>query len=346
MSRMTTLAAFGIAVCLAAPVADACTRFHYEGAKGDMDVGRTLDWMDDPRTDLWAFPKGMKRDGGIDSKSIQWTSRYGSVIASMYDIGSVDGINEAGLVANLLYLAEADYGTAAKADKPSLSVGAWGQYALDNFATVAEAVTALQAEPFRIVAPLLPGGHAAGTHLALSDASGDNAVFEYIGGKLVIHHNRQYRTMTNSPSFDQQLAINAYWEEIGGTAMLPGTTRAADRFVRATYNLKATPKYDDTVMSVAASFSQIRAISVPIGIQDPKEPNLAPTHWRTVADIKNRTYYFDSVMSPMVFWVELAKLDLSAGAAPKKLDLKSKAIYSGEVSAQFKPATPFAWLKN
>jgi choloylglycine hydrolase len=39
--------------------------------------------------------------------------------------------------------------------------------------------------------------------------------------------------MTNSPTYDQQLALNRYWEQIGGTTMLPGTNRAADRFVRA-----------------------------------------------------------------------------------------------------------------
>ena len=36
--------------------------------------------------------------------------------------------------------------------------------------------------------------------------------------------------MTNSPKYDQQLALNEYWKQIGGTVMLPGTNRAADRF--------------------------------------------------------------------------------------------------------------------
>jgi penicillin V acylase-like amidase (Ntn superfamily) len=33
----------------------------------------------------------------------------------------------------------------------------------------------------------LPGGKKAGGHLALADASGDSAIFEYIAGKLVVH---------------------------------------------------------------------------------------------------------------------------------------------------------------
>ena len=79
-------------------------------------------------------------------------------------------------------------------------------------------------------------------HLAISDPSGDSAIFEYIDGKLVIHHGRQYQVMTNSPVYDQQLALDAYWQQIGGTTMLPGTSRAADRFVRASFYIDAIPQ--------------------------------------------------------------------------------------------------------
>ncbi|MBA3325428.1 MAG: linear amide C-N hydrolase [Rhodobacteraceae bacterium] len=74
----------------------------------------------------------------------------------MYDIATVDGMNEAGLAGNVLYLAEADYGNAAASGKPLMSIAAWLQYVLDNFATVDEAVTALLAEPFAIIARPCP----------------------------------------------------------------------------------------------------------------------------------------------------------------------------------------------
>jgi hypothetical protein len=70
--------------------------------------GSTMDWMEDPRSDLWAFPRGMARDGGFGPGSAKWTSKYGSVATSFYNIGTADGINEAGLVANALYLVESD----------------------------------------------------------------------------------------------------------------------------------------------------------------------------------------------------------------------------------------------
>ena len=46
--------------------------------------------------------------------------------------------------------------------------------------------------------------------------------------------------MTNSPVYDQQIAINTYWDLIGGNRMLPGTINAADRYVRASYAPKGT----------------------------------------------------------------------------------------------------------
>lgn len=58
-------------------------------------------------------------------------------------------------------------------------------------------------------------------HLSLSDPTGDNAVLEYINGKLVIHHDPSYTVMTNDPVFEEQLAINEYWKEIRAKSFFP-----------------------------------------------------------------------------------------------------------------------------
>jgi penicillin V acylase-like amidase (Ntn superfamily) len=271
------------ALCLtvtlaAAPVAEACTRVLYETGAGTYIVGRNMDWNDlKMRTDFWAFPRGMKRDGGVGPGSITWTSKYGSVIISVYELATSDGVNEKGLAGNLLYLAESDYGDPATRGKPGLSVGAWLQYFLDNYASVAEAVEAMRSDPFTVVSANAPNGRSASVHIALSDPSGDSAIFEYLRGKLQIHHGPQYKVMTNSPPYDQQVAIDAYWELIGGKNFLPGTISAADRFVRASYNLKASPKYKDRRDAVASVFSQMRSVGVPLGMSDPDKPNISST---------------------------------------------------------------------
>ena len=280
----------------------------YVAENGLVITGRSMDWAEDMHTNLWAFPKGIARDGAGGANTPQWTSKYGSVIASGYDVGSADGMNEAGLVANLLYLAESDYG--APDDRPAMSISLWAQYALDNFGTVAEAVEALSKDEFQIIAPKLPNGAGAQLHLALSDSTGDSAIFEYIGGKLVVHHGKDFNVMTNSPSFDQQLALNTYWEGIGGLTFLPGTNRAADRFVRASFLIdaiptKADPHYITAVpdqkfeyQAAASVLGVMRAVSVPLGITTPDQPNISSTLWRTVSDQTNKIYFFDSSTSP------------------------------------------------
>jgi choloylglycine hydrolase len=236
-----------------------------------------------------------------------------------------------------------------------LSVTAWAQYVLDNFATVSEAVEALRKEPFYIVELKLPSGHAGVAHLALSDPSGDSAILEYVGGKLVIHHGKQYTVMTNSPTFDQQLALNTYWETVGGQTMLPGTNRASDRFVRASYYMDTVIKPDNQVEALATALSVIRSVSVPVGITTPGQPNIAATQWRTMLDHKNLVYYFESAFSPYLFWVELKNLNFAAGSPVRKLSLTENSqllvdgqFVSGEVSQHFKTVSPFAFagVKN
>lgn len=209
------------ALLLAADVAMACTRVVYLGENNNIMTARSMDWKSDVKTNLWILPNKVKRNGMAGPKSIEWTSKYGSLIATGYDISTTDGINEKGLVANLLWLVESEYPNIKTAKKPPMSISLWAQYVLDNFATVDEAVKALQKEPFTIVTDSVPGEQRLATlHLSISDATGDSAIVEYIGGKQVIHHSRKYQVMTNSPTFDKQLALNSYWQQIGGTVML------------------------------------------------------------------------------------------------------------------------------
>jgi penicillin V acylase-like amidase (Ntn superfamily) len=347
-----------LAVVSIAPIAEtaiACTRTLYVGDDNTVITGRNMDWMEDLASNLWVFPAGMKRDGAAGAQSIQWISKFGSVVVSGYEAGSADGMNDKGLVANLLYLAESNYGKPDES-RPFLSITAWPQYVLDNYATVAEAVDALKNEPFNILAPTLPNGSKAALHLAISDASGDSAIFEYVDGKLKIHHGKQFAVMTNSPVYDKQLALNEYWKDVGGLVFLPGTNRAADRFARASFLLGAIPRRVDphyingvpqqsyAYQAVASVLGVQRSVSVPLGITTPDQPNISSTIWRTVSDQKNLIYYFDSATRPNTFWISLAKLNLRPGAPVKKLTIQNGEVFSGEVADQFKESQPFKFL--
>lgn len=302
-----------------------------------------MDWKEDLLTNLWIFPRGMARDGGLGKGSLEWTSKYGSVVASVYEGGTADGMNEKGLVANLLYLAESEY-PSADDDRPTICITAWAQYVLDNFASVAEAVEALEKDEFRMVPVVAPNGAAGTVHLAISDPTGDSAIFEYIDGRLVVHHGRQYQVMTNSPPFEQQLALDAYWKQIGGTVMLPGTNRAADRFARASFYVNACEQSADPREAVASVFSVMRNVSVPRGISTPDQPNIASTLWRSVSDQKNRVYFFESTASPSALWVKLDRIDFAAGSGTRKLTLVGHPDRGGDQTENFEPAQPFKFL--
>lgn len=346
MKKLKTLVLTLLCCSLLTPNSEACTRVVYKGPNNLIVTARSMDWKDEIAANLWVFPRNMKRNGNVGPTSIEWTSKYGSVITSAWDIATTDGINEKGLVANVLWLVESEYPkfTPATGEK-GLTISAWAQYALDNFATVQEAVDVFKKNEFVIVSDYVPGTDKFTTlHLSISDATGDNAIFEYINGKLVIHHSPAYTVMTNSPVFDKQLAIDGYWEGIPGTLALPGTNRAADRFVRASYYIDAIPKTNNVREAIASVFSVIRNCSVPFGISSPTEPNISSTRWRSVSDQKNLTYFFETVLTPNTFWVDLKKLDFSNNAPVKKLDLANNKTYNGEVSKDFINAKAFTFL--
>ena len=162
--------------------------------------------------------------------------------------------------------------------------------------------------------------------------------------------------MTNSPTFDQQLALNAYWQEIGGLVFLPGTNRAADRFARASFLLKSIPRqiapqYIAAVpgqsfvnQALSSMMGVIRSVGVPLGITTPGHPNISSTIWRTVIDHKNKVLFFDSATSPNTFWVPLADLDFSKGAPVKTLVVSGGKVYCGNAAAHFEAHEPFTFL--
>ncbi|WP_287308873.1 linear amide C-N hydrolase [Okeania sp. SIO1H2] len=392
------------------PAAQACSRLVYQGSLGPI-TARSMDWFHDPEAELWFFPAGIDRTGGAGPNSIGWKSKYGSIITSSYDIATVDGINDQGLVANLLFLAETDYGDIRPCD-PTLSVGGWGQYVLDNYANVAEAVEELEKKSFKIVTTtlnelasssstlrpgsiptpilLLPDGHG-GTmgdanfalHMALSDRTGDSAIIEYLGGEMIVHHKKtddentsaKYNVLTNDPTFEEQLAINSYWNSLyanlEGTIglFLPGTSSPSDRFIRASYYLdkmglrlaeekKLASKASGFILNkdqerrseLAAALGIIRNVSDPIGLDG---FGIGTTQWRTLANqsiptnenVSNdpdATYFFEFTENPSVVWANINKL--AEKGVVSNLDSINNPFLSGNVSELFvEQEDPFSW---
>ena len=314
----------GVALVLAAvslmgiQPAGACTRAVYLGPDRMVVTGRTMDWKEDIMSNIYVFPRGMQRAGHNKEKTVNWTSKYGSVIATGYDIGTCDGMNEKGLVASLLFLPESVYSLPGDT-RPAMGISIWTQYVPN-------------------------GGPESTLHMAITDETGNTAVIEYLDGKLSIHEGQEYQVMTNSPRYELQLAVNDYWKEVGGLQMLPGTNRSSDRFVRASFYIHAIPQTADAKIAVPSVLSVMRNVSVPFGINTPEKPHISSTRWRSVSDQKNKVYYFESTLTPNLFWLDLKKIDFSPKAGVKKLSLTKGEIYAGDAVKDLKDSQSFTFL--
>jgi choloylglycine hydrolase len=297
-----------------------------------------MDFKFDLVTNLWKMPRGIERKDGVNNK-LTWKAKYGSVVATAFDLIATDGMNEKGLVGNILWLAESNYGNPAAGDT-QLSMAIWLQYYLDNFATVAQAVKWTEQTQVEIKQLFDPTGHLVPTlHLALSDANGDSAIIEYIDGKPIVHHSKDYLVMTNSPSYDQQLELVKEFEGLGGDAPLPGTNDARDRFARASYYVKHQEQPKNRLHAMAAMFSIIRNCAQPFRTPDAGKPDASQTIWQVVADSTNKIYSFESTTHPNIVWVDFAKISFKAGSKIEKLDLVSELALegglAGDVSEKF-----------
>lgn len=207
-----------------------CTRAIYAFDENSYITVRSMDWSDPNMSlSLWASPKDKGRVGANKNSGgnpLTWESKYASLVVCNYGKGTTDGMNEEGLVINLLFLQDAYYGdkngTEEKQVKPRLAVSGWGQYVLDKFATVAEAVEDLKKQEFILVTDTIPflvkdenGDYQNQpknilVHLGISDATGDSAIVQYVEvdnkPQLNIYHHRDHKVMTNL-QYGRQLEI-------------------------------------------------------------------------------------------------------------------------------------------
>lgn len=323
-----------------------CTRILWNDNKLAVVVSRTVDWPEATEPILTVFPRSMIRDGSrmgsevvVKENPAKWTSKYGSMVTQIYGVGTVDGFNEHGLGIHMLYLRATDFGP-RNLGKSGVHAGLWAQYLLDNAVTVEEAI-ALHEKIQPVMVEVR--GFKATVHLAIEDASGDSAIIEYLEGKPVIHHGRQYQIMTNDPSYDEQLALLKK-QDFSKPSMdlpLPGNVNPIDRFQRGVYYKAVLPEPKNEREAVAGVMAIARNVSVPFGAPY-HQFGVYNTEYRTVMNLTNKRYFFELTNSPNVIWADLPKMKLDPGAPVMVLDPHDPEL-SGNVSETFQKAkkTPY-----
>lgn len=315
-----------------------CTRVLWNTNDFAVLTGRSMDWPESTEPLVVAFPRGRQRDGGllltevvVPDNPLRWTSRYGSLVTTIYGLGTVDGVNERGLGVHALYLKSTDVGP-RNADLPGIHTGLWAQYLLDQAATVAEALALVDGIQLVMVGA---NGFDATLHLAIEDAGGDSAILELAAGQLVVHHGRQFTLMTNDPTYDEQLQLLATqdFSHPSSAMPLPGNVNPVDRFQRAAYYSALLPKPTSERAAVASVMAIMRNVSVPFGAPY-GDFGVYDTEYRTVCDLTNQVYFFELTTSPSTIWVELSGLDFSDGGPAQAIDPYDESL-AGNVTGRF-----------
>ena len=321
---------------------EACTRAVYTTKSGNVIVGRTMDWMAQEYPFIRKNPRGIKYKSTNFKNGLSWTSKYGSVAISGSFKGVNSGVNEKGLEVDCLWLDISDYGKLS-ANEKAISIVDFTQYLLDNFATVDEVVKFIKTTNPRITlgkdANIL--GVELKLHFVVTDKTGNNVLIEYLDGKVNLHNYKGRFVVTNDPEYNRMTAIRDYYEQLGIGRNMPGSSLSEARFVYTTgwlnqYTENILPGYIEGIpnknfdeQAVMSVLSLMRGVSTPLGVEIEGDPNNTSTLWRTVTDLKNNKFYFDSALTMATFWVDYTKLDYSS--KKKELPLTGK-TFLGDIT--------------
>jgi penicillin V acylase-like amidase (Ntn superfamily) len=297
-------------------VAQACSVFVLEGTQFAM-VGRNYDW--ETGTGMVIVNKrGMSKVALGLNNPMKWVSKYGSVSFNQYGRGfPCGGMNEAGLVIEVLWLDETQY---PKPDeRPMVSTLQWIQYQLDTAATVKEVVASdkrLRIETF------------SGTrvHFFVAQRSGQVATIEFLGGKLVAHQGAEMpvQALTNSTYARSLLRVDKKRLSADDPPVCDGSSLS--RFVCAGTMASQFSRVGAEQGQVDYCFDVLRRVR-----------QGSYTKWSIVYDTDNYRIHFKTRKANQLRFVDLKALDLDNDTPVLTLDLDED--ISGDVLGELRPYT-------
>lgn len=326
--------------------ASACTSFLLKATNDEVVTGRTLEFALPLNSQLIVIPrnlaiKAVGPDGNAGT-GLAYTTKYGVTGANGLGLPIiVDGINEKGLYAGLLFfpgLAEfQDVGPADAAQ--SIASYELATYILTQFSSVDEVKSGLPKIKVNR-APQTAFKMAVPIHATVHDASGKSIVIEYVGGQLQITDNpttvmtnapaigwhlanlAQYANVTANPGANFAINGKAYTPWSSGTGMngLPGDLSAATRFLRAAFLVANAPKMKDAKEAMGISWHFLNQFDIPPGAVRTSAGGNAGggiagyeiTEWASVADLKNGLYQIRTYDDQQVRQISLRSVDLEA----------------------------------
>jgi choloylglycine hydrolase len=294
-----------------------------------MEFAADLGWQ------LMTVPTGTQFAGTSPSGAGHlWETTHGFLgISALGRRSAVDGLNDAGLYAGLLYLPGFAEYQAHEGVSPERLVAPdeVASLALSTSASVEEAVATIESvivwnkfeEQLKGTLPI---------HLVLHDRSGGFAVVEWVDGACSVHRS-SLGVCTNSPpyawhetnlrNYVNLSVINADPVELDGETFaqigegsgllgLPGDWTPPSRFVRAAVVSSATTPPEDGASGSLTALHVLNAFDIPRGLVGGGSSG-DYTQWVTVADLESNVYMVRTYESTGPTQIRLADMGLSSG---------------------------------
>lgn len=338
---LTILSVVMLAVLSMPHKAEACSRVVYKGDSTLCIVGRSLDWKTPIPTNIYVYPRGIKKESSDKPGAFTWTSRYGAVYAVSYDAGITEGMNEKGLAVNALFCKPAVYSNNETSGRAPVSLAVFVAWLLDNNATTAEVVEMVKDQNFTLSGSSFDSGTETKLHFAVTDATGETALLEFTDGFLRVYNPGDIHCFTNDPEWPQMKAIVDYWKKVGGVNMLPGTVKSPDRCVRGNFFIDNVVHTGDAEVAFPIVRSVMMNVSVPYLYTVDSEPNVSSTQWRSFCNLRDKLYYFDMAVNLGVYYIDLGKIDLRKGAPVLKLLTAEHRNITGDANKYLVRTKPF-----
>ena len=297
-----------VSVFLLSHVSFACTTFCLT-RNGEVLFGKNYDWMVGEGLIL-VNKRGVEKSAAARGRAnpARWVSKYGSITFNQYGRENPSGgMNEAGLVIELMWHAEAEY---PKNSAPTVGTLEWIQYQLDRSSTVNEVISNSEKVRIDSVIPL---------HYLVSDKAGNTATIEFLKGKLLAHVGK---TLTVSA-----LTNDSYEKSVkyaGATLFENARSNSSlDRFVRAAHRTAEFERQAKTEQqAVSYAFEILSNVAQP-----------GYTQWSIVYDQKRARIYFRTLQSPQIKMIDATAFDYSCVSEVKMFDANAKE--AGDVTAKF-----------
>jgi len=234
------------------------------------------------------------------SRSIRWTSKYGSVTFNPLGREFPDGgINEAGLYIQEMSLSGTQFPEDDK--RPGMFMMQWMQFQLDNYETVKQVLDHLP--------DIILDGW--GWHFFVADKNGTCACIEFIEGKAVVYTGERMPVpvLCNSKYSDELERLKQY-EDFGGQKKVDLKNKEIPRFVHAAHLIKR--------------FSQTSGSAAAYGFKTLESMNRGGTQWSYVIDVTHQKAYFRTSVGRQIKYFAYGQMDFSRKSPVRIIDINSK----------------------